>query len=125
MAMHNLKIIIYIYIPGADILVNTLVPKYLIRGGMSKGSVCKANTFICGIQNKVKALQEGLTVDEVKTRSAVATNITHNEVNGAGSSADQAVKRTRPELSIGSQFESSLYIYMCHKFYNYAGGFST
>lgn len=83
---------------------------------MSKGSVRKANAFICGIQHEVKALQKGLPVDEVKTRATVATNITHYKVNGAGSSADQAVNSTRPELSIGSQFESSLYIYSAVSF---------
>ena len=78
---------------------------------MSKGSVRKANAFICGIQHEVKALQKGLPVNEVKTRPTVGTNITHYEVNSASGSANQAVKRTWPDLSIGSQFKSSLYIY--------------
>lgn len=77
---------------------------------MSKSSVCKANSFICGIQHEVKTLQKGLPVDEIKTRPAIATNITHYEINGSCSSADQGVNRTRPELGIGSQFKSSLYM---------------
>ena len=91
---------------------------------MSKGSVRKANAFICGIQHEVKALQKGLPVNEVKTRPAVGTNITHYEVNIASGSANQAVKRTWPELSIGSQFENSLYIYNAVSFKNYANTIS-
>ena len=63
---------------------------------MSKSSISKPNTFICCIQHQVKTLQKGLPVDEIKTRSAVVTNITHYKINGSGSSADEAVNRTRP-----------------------------
>ena len=104
----------YIYLQSwADILLLLVYSslKYLIRGGVRKGSVCKANAFICGIQHEVKALQKGLPVNEVKTWPAIVTNIIHYKVNGAGSSADQAVNSTRPKLSIGSQLESSLYIH--------------
>ena len=75
---------------------------------MSKSSIRKPNSFICSIQHEVKTLQKGLPVNKIKTRPAVVTDITHYEINGPGSSADQAVNRTRPELSVGSQFESSL-----------------
>jgi hypothetical protein len=80
----------------------------LIRGGMSKRRVRKANALISNIQHEVKALQKGLPIYKVKTRPAVVTNITHYKVNGAGSSTYQAVNSPRPDLSIGSQFESSL-----------------
>ena len=80
---------------------------------MSKSSVRKANSFICRIQHEVKTLQKGLPVNKIKTWTAIVTNITHYEIYATGSSADQAVNRTRPELSVGSQFESSLYVYIC------------
>lgn len=75
---------------------------------MSKGSVRKANTLVRSIQHKIKALQKGLPIDKVKTRPAVGANITDYEVNVARNSTDQCVKRTGPDLSIGSQFEKCL-----------------
>lgn len=116
MAMHkfeHLNKIHYIHLQflGLDCYLDIPVPKFLIRGGISKGSVRKANLLTCAIQHDVKALKKGKPVDKIKTRPAVATNITHNKINVASNSADQAVKRTRPDLSIGSQFESFLYAY--------------
>lgn len=100
---------IYIYLQfRCGLTSQSQYSESLICGGISKASVRKANAVICSIQHQVKALQKGLPVYKVKTRPTVVTNITHYKINGAGSSADQAVKSTRPDLSIGSQFESPL-----------------
>ena len=80
----------------------------LVGGGMGERSGSKTNTLVGGIEDGIKALEEGHTVDEVETFTGGRTEIANDKVDAAGSTTDEGVEGTGPELSVGSQFKGSL-----------------
>jgi hypothetical protein len=80
---------------------NTQSKKNELVGGGSRVRGCsKTDTGVGGIEHRVEALKEGVTIDEVETLAAGAAKVVDNEVDVAGATTNVGVKGARPDLAI-------------------------
>lgn len=77
---------------------------------MGKRSISQTNSLVGGIKDDIKALEEGVTVDEIESLTRGRADIIYDEIDAAGSPTDESVERTGPELSVGGQFKGGLRI---------------
>ena len=59
---------------------------------MGERSIGQTNSFMGGIKDYVKALEEGVTVNEIESLTRGRTEIVYDEVNVAGSPTDISVE---------------------------------
>lgn len=76
---------------------------------MCEGSGGETDTPIGGIENRVEALKESVSVDEVQALAAVGSEVGDDQVNVARCASDGGVERTGPQLGIGGQLVDDLY----------------
>lgn len=75
----------------------------LVGGGSGVLGGGETNLAVGGIEHGVEALKESVTVDEVKTRSAVGPDVSNDEVDVATGTTDRAVERTGPDLGVSGE----------------------
>ena len=92
---------------------NYIIASILVGGGVGEGCGSQSNTLVAGVEYSVESLKESLAVDKVESRSTVVANVTNNQVDFAGDTANISVKGTRPDLSVGGQSECSLVGKIC------------
>lgn len=86
-------------------------PDDLVGSSICKWSGGEADSFVGGVKHRVEALEEGETVDEVKTLSARSTQVVCDEIDVSSNSANVGVESTGPQLSIWCQCECRLLDY--------------
>ena len=82
-----------------------IIEYILVGGGAGERCGSQSNTLVGSVEYRVESLEESLAVDKVEPRSAVVTNVTNNQVNGACNTTNVSVKGTRPDLTVRSQSE--------------------
>jgi len=80
----------------------------LVGSGVSERGGSKTNTLIAGIVDRIEAFEEDLTVDPVKTLAGVRAKIADDKVDAVGSTTDQGVEGTGPDLGVGGQLKGGL-----------------
>lgn len=75
----------------------------LIGGSIRVSSGGEAQTLVGGVEVAVKALEECITVDEVKALARVGAEVTDDEVYSGASAAYVGVERTGPDLRVRCQ----------------------
>lgn len=90
--------------PAGRVLTQHRLVGYSVgeRGGS------KANTLLASIVDRIEAFEEGLTAEEVETLACVRAKIADDEVDAVGSTTEEGVEGTGPDLSIGGQLKGSL-----------------
>jgi hypothetical protein len=89
-------------------VLRVLTQRRLVGSGLGERGGGKTNTLAGGIEDRIEALEEGLTVDEVKTFAGGRAKIIDDEVDAASSTTNVGVERTGPELSVGGQLKGGL-----------------
>jgi hypothetical protein len=64
----------------------------LVGGGIRVTRRCETDPGVRGVEDAVETLEEGLTVDEVKAPSGRGTEVVHDQVDRANSTADVGVE---------------------------------
>jgi len=77
----------------------------LVAGGLGERGGGETDTVVGSVEDRVEALEESETVDEVETFTAVGAEIGDDEEDATGSATDISVEVTRPDLSISSKLE--------------------
>lgn len=70
------------------------------RGGQT-------NTAAGGVEDRVEAFEECLTVDEIQTLACGCANAVDDEVDGSADTTDDGIQGARPRLSIGGELKCS------------------
>lgn len=71
-----------------------------IGSGVRVGGSGQSDLLIGGVIDGVEALQECVTVDEIKTLTTGGTKIANNQVDTASGATDLCVKRAGPQLGV-------------------------
>lgn len=78
--------------------------RFRLVGGSSRvPRRCETDLGVGGVEDTVEALEEGLTVDKVKTLSRWCTEVVDDTIDRGGSTANVRVERSWPDLSVGGQ----------------------
>ena len=80
----------------------------LVGSGLGELGGSKTHALLAGIVDRIKALKEGLTVDEIETLAGVIAKITDDKVDAVGGTADVGVEGTGPDLGVGGQLKGGL-----------------
>jgi hypothetical protein len=89
---------------------NTQSKKIASVGGGSRVCGCsKTDTGVGGIEHRVEALKESVTIDEVETLAAGGANGVDNEVDVAGATTNVGVKGARPDLAVRGESVGGLW----------------
>jgi len=89
-------------------VLRVLTQRHLIGSGLGERGGGKTNTLAGGIEDRIEALEEGVTVDEVETLAGVRAKIVDDKVDVASNTTDVGVEGTGPELSVGGQLKGGL-----------------
>ena len=89
-------------------MLRILTQRRLVGSGFSERGGSKTNTLAGGIEDRIEALEEGVTVNEVETLAGVRAKIIDDEVDAASSTTNVGVEGTGPELSVGGQLKGGL-----------------
>lgn len=68
----------------------------------------KSDTLVGGVEDRVEALQESVTIDEIKAAAALSTEVSNDEVDLVGSAANVIVEGSGPDLRVRGQLERVL-----------------
>ena len=60
------------------------------------------------VVDRVESLEEALTEDEVQPGSTIGANVSNNQINATGGTANKSVKVARPDLSVRGYFKWNL-----------------
>ena len=80
----------------------TIVSDSIGSGVRERGSG-QSDLIIGGVKDGIEALQECVTINEIKTLTTGATNIANNQVNIVSRATDFCVKRAGPYLGVWSE----------------------
>lgn len=81
----------------------------LVGGSRGEGGSSETNTLVGSVEDRVEALEESETVDEVETLARVGAKVIDNAVDGSGNTTDISIEGSGPDLSIGGQAEGGLW----------------
>ena len=80
----------------------------LVGSGLGERGGSKTNMLLAGIEDRIEALKEGLTVDEIETLAGGRAKITDDKVDAVGGTTDVGVEGTGPDLGVRGQLKGGL-----------------
>lgn len=79
--------------------------KCLVGSSGGEGSGGKADALVGCVEDGVKALEEGVAVDEVKTLAGVRSEVADDEVDARCNTTNVSVECPGEDLSVGGELE--------------------
>jgi hypothetical protein len=79
-----------------------------LGGGIGISCSRQSNPGVSSVVDRVESLEEELAEVVVQSRSTLGANVTNNQINAIGSTINNSILGTRPDLSVTRYFEWNL-----------------
>ena len=73
---------------------------FSVGGGGGVGRCRYSDSVIASVVDRVESLEEGLSKDEVQSRSTAGAIVLNNQIDATGNTTNSSVEATRPDLSV-------------------------